>query len=280
MLTLACSLFACTSVPQPEFSAVVLPGTLSESSALLCVGDEFVSFNDSGGAAVLYRFNAAGQIQHQLELSVKNIDWEAASSDGQFLYLADSGNNAGKRSTVLIYKIPLDWSLLKQPYRPEQLEILLPPDKKRQPYQHDLDFEALVYQQGALWLISKSWASQQPQLYQLDPTLKQQKLGQALSLQSPGFLVTDASFDANSGHWWLVGYTDPRQAIWAYLSHSGFQVQIARYDQKLRLLQRKTLPTTGQVEGLCIDQNNQIWTSEEGSSQKPALLLKTGVRSS
>lgn len=279
VLLLSLSLFACTSVPKPEFTAVDLPAELSESSGLLCVGDEFVSFNDSGGLPVLYRFNAAGQIQQQLELSVKNIDWEAITSDGQFLYLADTGNNAGKRTSVLIHKIPLDWRLLKQPYQPVTLEISLPDQGKLKAYQHDLDFEALVYQHGALWLISKSWASQKPALYRLDPSLKFQALGKALPLQSADFLVTDASFSNSTEHWWLVGYTDPRKAIWAYLTNSGFEAQIARYDVQLQLLEVQTLPTQGQVEGLCIDLQQQIWISEEAGKHKPARLIKTGLSS-
>lgn len=279
MLLLALSLFACASVQKSEFTAVDLPAELSESSGLLCVGDEFVSFNDSGGLPVLYRFNAAGQIQQQLELSVKNIDWEAITSDGQFLYLADTGNNAGKRASVLIHKIPLDWRMLKQPYQPVTLAISLPQQGTLKAYQHDLDFEALVYQQGTLWLLSKSWASQKAALYQLDPSLKHQTLALALPLQSPDFLITDASFNSSTEQWWLVGYTHPYKAIWAYITHSGFEAQIARYDKNFQLLEVQPLPTQGQVEGLCIDQWQQIWISEEAGKQKPARLIKTGLSS-
>jgi hypothetical protein len=130
-----------------------------------------------------------------------------------------------------------------------------------------------------LWLISKSWQSQIPARYKISPDVKQQYLGDALPFANPGFLVTDAIFDHNQQQWWLVGYPDPRTAIWAHLSNAGFQSQIARYDHQLKLLQTKTLPTKGQVEGVCIDQDNQIWISEEGSKQSPALLMKTGLSS-
>lgn len=272
---LALSLMSCAAPEQAGFVAVDLPAQLSETSGLLCIDDEFVSFNDSGGLAVLYRFNRAGQIQQQLELSVKNIDWEAITSDGRFLYLGDIGNNAGKRSSLLIHKVPLDWSVLSQPYRPETLEIRLPSGELK-PHQHDLDFEALVVQQQSLWLISKSWASQSPQLYQIDVNAKQQMLGAALPLHSPGFLVTDASFDRQKSQWWLLGYTNPFKAIWAYLSNSGFEAQLANYDAKFQLLQVQTLPTQGQVEGVCIDRQQQLWISEEAGKQQPARLLKLG----
>ena len=257
-------------------SVVALSSQLLETSGLLCVEQDFISFNDSGGKPVLYRFDRNGQIHHQLQLSVRNNDWEAISSDGEFLYLADTGNNAGQRSLLFIYKVPLNWSGLKQPYTPERLDIILPVDEKSLPYQHDLDFEALVYQQDRLWLISKSWNSQIPARYKLDPKLKQQKLGKAMPFAGPGFLVTDAVFDQSQQEWWLVGYPDPHKAIWAYLSHAGFQPQLARYDKNLLLLETKALVTTGQVEGLCINQDKQLWISEEGSKQSPARLIKTG----
>jgi hypothetical protein len=228
---------------------------------------------------VLYRFDRQGQFRKQLELKVKNTDWEALSSDGTFLYLADTGNNAGQRASLQIHKIPLDWRRLAQPYQPETIEISLPQQTDLQAYQHDLDFEAMVYQQGFLWLISKSWASGQPKVYRLDPKVPQQQLGQGIPLPSPGFLVTDASTDAETGDWWLVGYTNPYQAIWAYLTGAGFHPQIARYDQQGQLLQLQDLPGNGQVEGLCIDQQRQLWITEEGSSGQKAKLTNTGLSS-
>lgn len=277
MLLSGCSLSQ--TVPAANQSAVVLPSQLQESSGLFCLEQDFISFNDSGGQSLLYRFDRNGQINHQLQLSVNNSDWEAISSDGEFLYLADTGNNAGQKQLLFIYKVPLKWLGLKQPYQPERLEIQLPAGSKLAPYQHDFDFEALVYHQDSLWLLSKSWDSQIPVRYKLDPKIKQQKLGKAMPFASPGFLVTDAVFDQSQQQWWLVGYPDPRKAIWAYLSNAGFQPQLARYDKNLLLLETKALSTKGQVEGVCMDQDKQIWISEEGSKQSPARLINTGFTS-
>ncbi len=277
MLLSGCSLNQ--TVPAANQSAVVLPSQLKESSGLFCLEQDFISFNDSGGQSLLYRFDRNGQINHQLQLSVNNSDWEAISSDGEFLYLADTGNNAGQKQLLFIYKVPLKWSGLKQPYQPERLEIQLPAGGRLAPYQHDFDFEALVYHQDSLWLLSKSWDSQIPARYKLDPKIKQQKLGKAMPFASPDFLVTDAVFDQSQQQWWLVGYPDPRKAIWAYLSNAGFQPQLARYDKNLLLLETKALSTRGQVEGVCIDQDKQIWISEEGSKQSPARLINTGFTS-
>jgi hypothetical protein len=279
VLLMLCGCSVSQTLTVKDQSMVLLPPQLAETSGLICIEQDFISFNDSGGKPVLYRFDRNGQINHQLKLSVRNNDWEAISSDGEFLYLADTGNNAGQRQLLFIYKVPLDWSALKQPYQPERLELQLPSGDKLTSYQHDLDFEALLYHQDNLWLISKSWNSQIPARYKLDPSLKQQKLGKAMPFAKPGFLVTDAVFDPSEQEWWLVGYPDPRKAIWAYLSNAGYQPQIARYDKKLLLLETKALPTTGQVEGLCIDQDKQIWISEEGSKQSPARLINTGFSS-
>jgi hypothetical protein len=277
LLLSGCSL---SQTAQPAaLSVIELPKALVESSGLVCVEQQFISFNDSGGLPILYRFDRKGQIQKQLKLSVRNNDWEAISSDGTYLYLADTGNNAGQRKSLLIYKIPLDWSGLKQPYKPEQIRIQLPVSDKLLPYQHDVDFEALVYQQQNLWLISKSWASQIPARYKLDPKSRQQELGQAESFATPGFLVTDAVFDKDLQQWWMVGYSDPHKAIWAYLSSAGLQPKIARYDLQMKLLETKALPTSGQVEGVCIDQDKQIWISEEGNKYSPARLIKTAFSS-
>ncbi len=272
LLSAGCSVSQ-TGLTQRQ-TIVTLPPQLKESSGLVCVDQHFISFNDSGGQAMLYRVDREGFVRAQLQLSVANVDWEAITSDGQFLYLADTGNNAGDRAALFIYKIPVDWTGLVQPYQPESLQISLPVQSQGRAYQHDLDFEALVYQQGSLWLISKSWDSQIPARYTLDPSLKQQALGKAQPFANPGFLVTDAAFDPHQQQWWLVGYPDPRKAIWAYLTHGGFQPQIARYDKDMRWLETAELPGNGQVEGLCLDQQQQLWISQEGNSQSPALLFK------
>lgn len=267
------------TVQPAALSVIELPKALVESSGLVCVDQQFISFNDSGGPPILYRFDRKGQIVKQLKLSVRNEDWEAISSDGEFLYLADIGNNAGQRRSLAIYKVPLNWSGLKQPYTPEQIKIQLPVSDKVLPYQHDIDFEALVYQQQSLWLISKSWASQIPARYKLDPKSSLQKLGAAETFAGPGFLVTDAVFDKDLEQWWMVGYSDPHKAIWAYLSSAGLEPRIARYDQQMKLLETQALPTSGQVEGVCIDQDKQIWISEEGNKHSPARLIKTAFSS-
>jgi hypothetical protein len=278
-ILLMLALHGCAMQSTAESNRLALPAELAESSGLVCDGEQFVSFNDSGGEAVLYRFDAAGHIQQQLQLAVNNIDWEAIASDGHFLYLADTGNNAGKRSNLLIHKVPLDWSSLPQPYVPVTLQINLPGGAELKNHQHDLDFEALVYFKQSLWLFSKSWASGKPKVYRLNPASPQQQLGQAMELPSPGFLVTDASVAPGSSGWWLVGYSNPFTAVWAYLTGAGFEAKLARYDADFQLLAVTTLATQGQVEGLCIDQQQQIWISEEAGKQSPALLMKTGISS-
>lgn len=279
LVVLLLCLGSCTTVPVTEFRAVKLPSELAESSGLVCVEDEFISFNDSGGLPVLYRFDQTGQIQQQLKLAVKNIDWEAISSDGGFLYLADVGNNAGKRSSLQIHKIPLNWSGLSQPYLPVTVQLALPALEPVKAYQHDLDFEAIGYHQQQLWLFSKSWASGKPSVYRLDPALTPQDLGKPEPVQSADFLLTDASYDSSSGHWWMVGYPNPFQAVLAHLTGAGYQPQLAKYNSQFQLLEVKALPTTGQVEGLCIDRHQQIWISEETSAQGAARLIKTGLSS-
>lgn len=276
-IVLLLGLNACAVKTSMEFQPIALPAELAESSGLVCDGEDFISFNDSGGQTLLYRFNASGHIVQQLSLAVPQIDWEASASDGRFLYLADTGNNAGKRLSLLIHKVPLDWASLAQPYSPVTLEILLPSGSEALSHQHDLDFEALVHRNNSLWLFSKSWASGTAKGYRLDPELRQQPLGQAVQLPSAGFLVTDAGVDPVRQDFWLVGYTNPFKALWAYLTHAGFEVQLAHYDAHFQLLAAISLPVRSQVEGLCIDQHQQLWLSAEAGKHNPALLINTGI---
>ncbi len=45
------------TIPSEGQSVVALPSPLLETSGLLCLEQDFISFNDSGGKPVLYRFD-------------------------------------------------------------------------------------------------------------------------------------------------------------------------------------------------------------------------------
>ena len=68
------------------------------------------SHNDSGNAAVLFAFDAAGTLQGRVRVQARTRDWEDVSAarcpSYDCLYIADIGNNRLARRQFQIYRVP------------------------------------------------------------------------------------------------------------------------------------------------------------------------------
>ena len=85
-----------------------LPSIIDESSGLeTAANEEFWSFNDSNGAAALYRFDTTGTLNQVLNVTnATNVDWEdIAQDESGNLYVGDFGNNDNDRRNLIVYKI-------------------------------------------------------------------------------------------------------------------------------------------------------------------------------
>jgi hypothetical protein len=98
--------------PATEAQAVktgTLPKKIPESSGLeqTATRGVFLTHNDAGNAAELYRINAAGKLLATLPVAgAENVDWEDITRDSQGnIYIADTGNNHNKRKRMKIYKL-------------------------------------------------------------------------------------------------------------------------------------------------------------------------------
>lgn len=66
----------------------------------------FWTHNDSGNPATLFAIDAAGKTLASFPVAARNLDWEDIAADNAGnLYIADTGNNAGKRKTVAVFQI-------------------------------------------------------------------------------------------------------------------------------------------------------------------------------
>ncbi|HEX8271095.1 MAG TPA: hypothetical protein VF615_00510 [Longimicrobiaceae bacterium] len=94
--------------------SVPLPDEVAESSGLaesrLRPG-VFWTHNDSGGDPVLYAVDAGGRLLGTVRVTgAENKDWEDIAAGpcpaGSCLYIGDTGDNAGKRRDVEVYRVP------------------------------------------------------------------------------------------------------------------------------------------------------------------------------
>ncbi|MDO7609649.1 MAG: hypothetical protein MUQ68_02245, partial [Crocinitomicaceae bacterium] len=65
----------------------------------------YFSINDSGDDSFVYLIKDDGSVLHKMFVSgAENIDWEDISSDGDFLYIGDIGNNRNQRKDLMVYR--------------------------------------------------------------------------------------------------------------------------------------------------------------------------------
>ena len=90
---------------------IVLPKTINETSGLEFYNKNFITHNDSGDGPSLYVFNENGDLIKAMDLNkdsnfeIENNDWEDITSDDEYLFVADTGNNFGNRGNLNIIRV-------------------------------------------------------------------------------------------------------------------------------------------------------------------------------
>lgn len=268
LLTSSCS-------QKPDINQfVLLPDEIRESSALLCLDNgHFLTLNDSGNSSELFEIDQGGRILQRTSLAVSNTDWEAITQSEHHIFIGDIGNNSGIREQTWLWQLDKPWQQMQVP---RQILLQHPdyPSQPPQPYQHDLDAEALVYANGAVWLFSKSWHSGHTQVYQWSVG---QPLRKTAAIAGLTGLVTDAAFSEADQLFVLVGYADMRKNPLQFIFSNNYQPFLALVDTDFNLLQQMPLQSTGQVEAVCVDKQQQVWLTQEESKAQPAMLWRLGT---
>lgn len=233
---------------------------VAETSGLWCDEQSMYTLNDSGNAPVLYQLNTRGQIEKRFPLDVSNRDWEALAGDEHSWYVADIGNNSGRRKDIFVYKVPR--------HKPEEKITTLKlqyqqATKKIEPYAHDRDAEALVTKGNQLVMFSKSWRSNILHVYILDKEESTQQLVSRYDVEGLPGMVTGAAYVEKSDHYVLVGYD----------GRGLFTPFIARLGGDFSLFDFQKLPSLGQVEGVCVRPNGEVWLTQESSLMSSAKLV-------
>ena len=227
--------------------------------------DTFLAINDSGDEPIIYAMNSDGIIFHKIFITgAKNMDWEDLSSDDDFIYIGDIGNNRNQRKDLVVYRIPLTNlmgyqnidgkghhnlpdTLKAEPYPlnyPDQISF--PPKESRM----NFDSEAIAEAEGKLLILSKDRSKPYHGLckvYEVDLSnnLPQIKLLQEIQLK---------------GMSWLTGsvtgcdYFNNKLYVLTYKRLYIFE----RRQGVFKLLLKKNLGPIQQWEGICVETENKI----------------------
>ncbi len=257
----------------------LLPAVVLETSGLAQIEGRLWTLNDSGGDAAIYQLSSDGRrIAKTLYLAgARNIDWESLAADDDYLYIADCGNNRGRREMLQLYRVALN--------------ALSAPDGSRVEYDvsrfryghrlevstsdsHNFDCEAITVVKDELWLFSKNRGDGHSELYRLDRQAKEQAVFPFRSYPVNG-LITAADYDPVSRRLALLGYSRERffghSFIWIIpLSTDSSDPQKPAPDWSGA--QRYKLSTYAQWEAISWDGPQRLVLSAERSPLSDAQL--------
>ena len=279
-------------LPGDEIS---LPDVIAETSALICLPDQqFLTVNDSGQPAVIHQINLQGNVVNTYPLDISNVDWEAMTTDGQRLWIADIGNNSGQRQQLQIHQLQLPLTAPTQISSTLQLRYAQQPQPPVQPYQHDFDAEALAIAGNQLIMFSKNWLSQGTDVYRIQPAIpanaapladisqrqstavQHQRLEQIARVHPLPGVLTDATFSEQHQVFVVTGYANFQRNMLNMLLYDDYRPFIALLDRQFKLLASMPVAQGGQLEAVCLDQQQMIWLTQEKSKKRPALLWRYG----
>lgn len=263
---------SCNQTPIEEFNeaeiliSIELPKEINETSGLEIINNNFITHNDSGGDPVVYEFNQNGVIINRYNINgdsgynLENVDWEDLGADGEYLYIADTGNNFGTRKDLKIIKADPSNNFqavneINISYKDQ--ESFLP--KLR----HKFDAEGLTIIDDQIALFSKDRDSLNTDIYFI-PT----NGGPLSSINTFNVkaLITGADYDNNLGLLALISYdSDGNQYI---ILFPNFNPKGKNSFKKFRIPIDKS-----QMESIKIINKNEFWiTSEDEGSGHPTLF--------
>tara|TARA_B100001079_G_scaffold258341_1_gene256493 strand:+ start:289 stop:1107 length:819 start_codon:yes stop_codon:yes gene_type:complete len=245
---------------------IELPKEINETSGLEIINNNFITHNDSGGDPVVYEFNQNGVIINRYNINgdsgynLENVDWEDLGADGEYLYIADTGNNFGTRKDLKLIKVDPSNNFqavneINISYKDQ--ESFLP--KLR----HKFDAEGLTIIDDQIALFSKDRDSLNTDIYFI-PT----NGGPLSSINTFNVkaLITGADYDNNLGLLALISYdSDGNQYI---ILFPNFNPKGKNSFKKFRIPIDKS-----QMESIKIINKNEFWiTSEDEGSGHPTLF--------
>jgi len=247
-------------------TTIELPKEINETSGLEIINNNFITHNDSGGNPILYEFNQEGVIINRFNINdgsgynLENVDWEDLGADGEYLYIADTGNNFGNRKDLKL--ITVDPSSNFQAVN--EISISYKDQESFLPkLRHKFDAEGLAIIDDQIALFSKDRDSLNTDIYFIPSN------GGPLSsinTFSVNALITGADYDKDLGLLALISYdSDGNQYI---ILFKNFNPKGKNSFKKFRIPIDKS-----QMESIKIINKNEFWiTSEDEGSGHPTLF--------
>jgi hypothetical protein len=258
---------SCLTPQQPK--TIALPNAVEETSGLASMGEDFITHNDSGDDALLYRINKQGELVDTYPiLGAVNRDWEDLAQDDSIYYIADTGNNNGRRKDLTVYRLSKDFEVI------DSITIAYAKQKKfKKNKKTKYDAEALIMVGDSLVLFSKNRKSYSTQLYIFPKTAGDYSLRSRKKI-AVNTLITGGDYSPKSKKMVLTGYLPDRSQYLLVADNVSLEELSNLKFTRYRLPLKKA-----QVEAVKILADESIWISSEGEGLAIPFLQKIDLNS-
>jgi hypothetical protein len=242
-----------------------------ENSGLLLWDDRFWTFNDSGGKNELYGLDKqTGAVINTIQLSnVNNVDWEDIAQDKKYIFIAETGNNAGARHDLKIYRIKKK-EITKNRVQTVTADSILFNFADQTDFTPAFrntrwDCEALMFYNDSLYLFTKDWLTSITKVYGF-PAKEGDYSEMPIDSFNVNGLITGADI-LHNGKFALIGYKDFHSFAWLFEKKKGTFFSNPRFID-LGVLEN------AQTEGICFSNHNDIFISCEQTVNYPQQIWK------
>jgi len=215
--------------------------------------------NDSGDLPRLFALERSGRILREVHvLGARNVDWEDLTiDDAGRLYIGDFGNNKNERRDLVVYVIREPDPRAPGPEIQsvpalQQIPFSFPEQKAFPDPEHlDFDCEALFWDHGRLYVLTKHRSDTRTVLYRL-PAAGEPPLAQALGTAEIGSQVTAAALFPDGRRLLVLSY----QYIHVFYRAPGTE-------NFLGALEHRVVIEGRQCEGLCFFDDEVLFANEQ-----------------
>lgn len=263
-----------THVPSFAFE---LSDEVPETSGLLFGAPRLWTINDSGGKPIMYGIDGTGgEVMQRVHLSnVRNHDWEDITRDDTHLYIGDFGNNAGARTNLAVYKLPLaalphegdaevEAQIIRFKY-PDQVNF-------QQSQTHNFDCEAMIAAGDFLYLFSKNRGDGRTNLYRLPKKPGTWTAELQGNFNTEG-LVTGADYNKEHNEVLLTGYMRVRKKylpfLWLLFDFEGYDF-LGGNKRRIELVDLQA----SQIEGVTYTTDRDVILSAEAGASVKAMVYR------
>jgi hypothetical protein len=227
--------------------------------------------NDSGDSARFFALDAEGALLAEVHVDgARNVDWEdITTDDAGHLYIGDFGNNRNARRDLCVYvvdepdvlgaKVPLLRVPVLRTLRFRYADQRAYPESDRL----NFDCEAMFWDGGALWLLTKHRSDIRTTLYRLDPNSTAEQVLEPLAGADIGSPVTAAGVSRDGRFLAVLSYQYIHLFERAAASGGARESPGGAGRTFIDWPSHATLIEGRQCEGLCFDGDRVLFTNEQ-----------------